>query len=208
MDKRQKFAARMLSRAKFRHNYSLEEWDSSYDRGLMKARLKDLSLLNFFSNRENLIILGSTGSGKSHLAISLGRRLCTREVSVKFFSTNLLFEEVASQKAAGRYLFFCRSLSKIEALVLDDFGLRNYTHDEASVLMDILEERYQRGILIITSQVKTAGWKSLFEDPVVAEAIVDRMSNPAQVIQLKGTSYRTKLLSMNKKTMDSENKED
>ena len=198
-DRREKSAARLLTRAKFRHAYSLEDWDNSYDRGVNQQKLKELALLGFYNNRENLIIVGSTGSGKSHLAIALGRRLCSKETSVRFFSTNLLFEEIAAQKAAGRYLVFAKSLAKVGVIILDDFGLRGYSHDEASALIDILEERYRQGTLMITSQVKPAGWKELFEDPVVAEAIIDRIVNPGQLIQLKGTSYRAKLKDGGKK---------
>lgn len=76
-------------------------------------------------------------------------------------------------------------LGKIQLLVLDDFGLRNDTHDEATILVDTLEERYQKGSVIITSQVNTEGWIKLFEDPLIAEAIVDRLRSPSQELKLK-----------------------
>ena len=79
-------------------------------------------------------------------------------------------------------------------MILDDLGLRNYTHEEATSLMDILEERYHKAPLIVTSQVEPQGWLKLFEDPVIAEAIVDRLIHPCQKITLKGEkSYIEKL---------------
>ena len=97
-------------------------------------------------------------------------------------------------KAAGRYLHYIRGLIKAKVLILDDLGLRNYSHEEATSLMDILEERYHKAPLIVTSQVEPQGWLKLFEDPVIAEAIVDRLIHPCQKITLKGEkSYREKL---------------
>jgi DNA replication protein DnaC len=77
--------------------------------------------------------------------------------------------------------------------VLDYFGLRGYSHEEATVLVDVLAERYRKGIVIVTSQVDDKGWKKLFEDQVIAEAIVDRLTRPSQKLALKGGSYREKL---------------
>jgi DNA replication protein DnaC len=187
-----KRASRLVTKARFRRNCQLEDWDLSFDRGISKAQLKELALLSFFHNREHLILVGGTGSGKTHLAISLGHRLCQQGVSTSFASMNLLLEEVSAQRAAGKYLNFIKGLAKTTVLILDDFGLRSYQHDEAMVLMDILEERYRKGGLIITSQVKPEGWISLFEDKVTAEAIVDRIRNPSVQLFIKGASYRGK----------------
>ena len=98
---------------------------------------------------------------------------------------NFLFEEIQAARAAGRYLLYVRSLIKPKVLILDDLGLRNYTHEEATSMMDILEERYRKAPLIVTSQVEPQGWFQLFEDPVIGEAIVDRLIRPSQEITLK-----------------------
>jgi hypothetical protein len=132
--------------------------------------------------------------GKTHLAIALGKRLCQEGHPTQFLAVNFLFEEIQAARAAGRYLHYIRSLIKAKVLILDDLGLRNYTHEEATSLMDILEERYHKAPLIVTSQVEPQGWLKLFEDPVIGEAIVDRLIHPAQKITLKGEkSYREKL---------------
>jgi DNA replication protein DnaC len=150
--------------------------------------------LSFLHNLENLLILGKTGLGKTHLAIALGKRLCQEGHATQFLPVNFLFEEIQAAKAAGRYLNYVRSLIKAKVLILDDLGLRNYTHEEATSLMDILEERYHKAPLIVTSQVEPQGWLKLFEDPVIGEAIVDRLIHPSQKITLKGEkSYREKL---------------
>lgn len=187
-----KKSSRLITLAKFRRNCQLEDWDQSFDRGISKAQLKELSLLSFHHNRDHLVLIGGTGSGKTHLAISLGHRLCAQGLSTSFYSTSLLLEEISAQRAAGKYLTFVKGISKINVLILDDFGLRSFDHEEAMAFMDILEERYRMGSLIITSQVRPEGWLSLFEDKVTAEAIVDRLRNPSVIINLKGGSYRAK----------------
>lgn len=192
MARRESIAKRMVAQAKFRTACHLEDWDQSYDRGISKAKFKELSLLNFYHRMENLIVVGKTGVGKTHLAIALGNRVCREANSTLFFSVNLLFEEIQSEKLAGRYLKFIRKLTKTKSLILDDFGLRAYSHEEATSLLEVLEERYSKGITIMTSQVSPKGWIKLFEDPVVAEAILDRLCNPACVIELSGESYRKK----------------
>lgn len=190
--RQERLARRMVTKAKFRSPCHLEDWDVSYDRGLSKAQFTELARLSFYHKKENLLIVGKTGVGKTHFAIALGNRICREANSTLFFSANLFFEEIKSEKIAGRYLQFLRKISKIKTLILDDFGLRGYSHEEATALLEILEERYAHGVTIVTSQVSQKGWVGLFEDPVVAEAIVDRLCNPACVIELNGESYRKK----------------
>ena len=191
--RKNRFAKSLLARAKFRNICELEEWDQTFDRGLSKQKMKELGTLSFFHNKENLLILGRTGEGKTHLAVALGRRLCAEGNSSVFLPVNFLFEEILAAKAAGKYLGYLKKLCQTKTLVLDDFGLRSYSHDEANTLVDLLEERSRKGPVIVTSQVDPKGWGKLFEDPVIAEAIVDRLINPSQKITLKGGSYRERL---------------
>jgi DNA replication protein DnaC len=186
-------AKRLITRAKFRSSCDLEDWDQTFDRGLIKAKLKELALLNFYYKMETLLIVGKTGEGKTHLAISIGNRMCQEGISTAFHSVNLLFEEIRAAKVSGTYLSFLKKITKTKGLILDDFALRAYTHDEANALLEIIEERYRKGVTIVTSQVTPAGWYTLFEDKVIAEAIVDRLTKPSEIIELKGGSYRDRL---------------
>jgi DNA replication protein DnaC len=193
LNRKERAAKALKTRARFRSEAELEDWDHSIERGLSKPQFKDLTALGFFYNKENLIIAGPTGTGKTHLSIALGKKLCAENIRVRFYSVNLFLEECQAEKTAGRYLSFIRRLKPVDVIIMDDFGLRNYSHEEATLLVDLLEERYQLGSLIVTSQVAPTGWKKLFEDPVIAEAIVDRIVNPSKQIALAGLSYRTKL---------------
>jgi DNA replication protein DnaC len=188
--RRERTAKSLVTRARFRSSATLADWDHSLDRGMSRATLKELARGDFFHRKENLLIVGPTGCGKTHLAIALGKSLCEQAIRTKFFSVNLLFEEVRAEKSAGTYLKWLKTLSQTPVLILDDFGLRNYSHDEAVSLMDLLEERYRKGIVIVTSQVAPASWQKNIEDPVIGEAISDRLRNPAVELILRGESYR------------------
>ena len=194
LSRKDRTAKALMTKARFRFRADLEDLDLTFHKDLTKAKIKELSELSFLHNLENLLILGKTGLGKTHLAIALGKRLCQEGHPTQFLPVNFLFEEIQAAKAAGRYLNYVRSLIKAKVLILDDLGLRNYTHEEATSLIDILEERYHKAPIIITSQVEPQGWLKLFEDAVIGEAIVDRLIHPCQKLTLKGDkSYREKL---------------
>jgi DNA replication protein DnaC len=195
LQRKERVAKSLKTRAKFRSMANLEDWDQTFERGLAKAKLRELAALSFYHANENLLVLGKTGEGKTHLAIAVGQRLCAESVSVLFMPVNFLFEEVLAARAAGKYLAYIKRLTQTKVLILDDFGLRNYTHEEANVLVDLLEDRHRKGSVIMTSQVDPKGWLKLFEDPVIAEAIVSRIEHPSQRLNLRGGDYREKLQS-------------
>ena len=198
LHRKNKSTQRLISRGRFRLAADIEDWDMSFDRGISKQVLKELALLNFYHNKENLLVFGKTGCGKTHLSVALARRLCYEQISALFFSVNLFFEEVTVQRATGQYLKFISQIAKINVLVFDDFGLRSYTHEEAMTLLDLLEARYRKGILIVTSQVDSKGWFKLFEDPPTAEAIIDRLTKPSHRVVLASESYRNRLGTLRK----------
>lgn len=193
VQRKERTAKALMTRAKFRSVADLEDWDQTFDRGLTKAKLRELGSFGFVQSSENLLILGKTGEGKTHLAIALGRRFCQENISTLFLPVSFLFEEVQAARAAGKYLDYVKRLTGAKALILDDFGLRNYTHEEATVLVDLLEDRHRKGSVIVTSQADPRGWTKLFEDPLIAEAIVSRLEHPSQKLVLKGGNYREKL---------------
>jgi DNA replication protein DnaC len=193
LHRKERTAKMLTTRAKFRSGSELEDWDQSFERGITKAKLRELSSGSFVQSNENLLLLGKTGQGKTHLAVAIGRRLCADNVSVLFMPMNFLFEEVIASRSAGKYLSYVKRLGQQRVLILDDFGLRSYTHEEATVLVDLLEDRHRKGSVIITSQVDPRGWPKLFEDPVISEAIVSRLEHPSQRVLLAGGDYREKL---------------
>jgi DNA replication protein DnaC len=181
----------LRKRAKFNIYASLDEFKGSSKRGITKAAVKQFKTMNFYQAKENLVFIGGTGAGKSFLAQAIGHEACSQCIETFFISVNRLFKEIEIAEASGSYLNYLGKLSRAKILILDDFGLGNYSHEEANILYDILEDRYQKGSTIITSQVKAQGWKVLFEDEVIAEAIIDRITACAHTIDVTGDSFRS-----------------
>lgn len=178
-------------RAKFKDRVALEEFTASAKRGVTKSMVQQLKTLNFIDNNENLIFVGGTGAGKTFLAQAVGHAACSSGIESSFITANRLFREMEIAEASGNYLNFLNRIRRARVLIIDDFGLRNYTHKEATVLLDILEDRYQKAPVVFTSQSKPQGWKTLFEDEVIAEAILDRITSCAHIVEVKGESYRS-----------------
>jgi DNA replication protein DnaC len=193
----------LRARAKFRDKVILEDFEVSQERGLNKSMIKQMQTLRFMEESENLIFIGGTGVGKSFLAQAIGNVACQAGRETLFVSMNILYNQIAASEASGTYLSFLKRLSKAQLLILDDFGLRNYNHKEATILYQVLEDRYRKGSTIITSQVKTKGWKTLFDDKVIADAIVNRMESCAHVINLGGENQRERHAPKKKIAIDS-----
>lgn len=191
--RRNKKCEMLRKRARFNSKCYLEDFYVDPKRGITKSKIQQLKNLSFLDNCENLLFIGGTGAGKSFLAQAIGHAACAVGVETFFISANRLFKEIEVAEIQGNYLTYMNRLkSRVRLLIIDDLGLRNYTHKEANILYEILEDRYRKGSVIITSQVKTMGWKSLFEDEVIAEAIIDRLTACAHIIDVKGDSVRGK----------------
>lgn len=182
----------LRKRAKFKDKVYLEDYSPSAKRGVTKSMVQQLKTLYFVGNNENLIFVGGTGAGKTFLAQAVGHTACMEGIETYFITANKFFREMEAAEASGSYLTYLKRIRRCRILILDDFGLRNYSHKEANWLLDIFEDRYQKCPVIITSQIKPQGWKVLFEDEVIAEAILDRLTACAHIVEVKGDSYRSK----------------
>lgn len=181
----------LRKRARFRDKAYLEDFEIDPKRGITKSMVQQFKSLYFIDHFENLLFVGGTGAGKSFLAQAIGHAACAAGVDSYFVSANRLFKEIEIAEAQGSYLSYMNRLcSRVKLLIIDDIGLRKYTHKEANILYEVLEDRYRRGSVIITSQVKPQGWKTLFDDEVIAEAILDRLTACAHIVDVRGESFR------------------
>lgn len=185
-------AERLRKKATFKDTVLLSDFDTDLKRGITKIMIKELQTLNFLRGFENIIFVGETGVGKSFLAQAIGHAACVAGKESKFVPVNYLFEQYRAAERAGHVLSFLKRFSSYDLLILDDIGLRKFTHEEATLLYQIIEDRYQKGSTIITTQIKPPGLKDLFDDPVIAEAIVDRLVSNSHVIEIKDNNYRKK----------------
>ena len=198
LHRKNKRSERLRKRARFNDQALLENFETDSVRGVTKTLIKEFSSLKFLNEKQNIILTGGTGAGKSFLAQAIGHHTCINGYETFFIHSNKLFKEVQAHEVAGNYLNYLQKIKRASLLIIDDLGLRNYTHEEANTLFDILEDRYKKSSTIVTSQVKPEGWKTLFEDPVIAEAIVDRLSSCAHTVHIKGPTWRKKHLPKNK----------
>jgi DNA replication protein DnaC len=184
-----KLAAR-LRYAKLRQHAAVEDVDYRAVRGLDRALFQKLAIGDWIDARDNLIICGPTGVGKSWLSCALGHKACRDNRSVLYQRVPKLFGELALARGDGRYARIVRALGGVQLLILDDWGLEPLDAQARHDLLEILEERYGRRSTIVTSQLPIESWHAVIGDPTYADAILDRLVHNAQRLNLSGDSLR------------------
>ncbi len=182
--------ARRLHNAKFRYQSSIENIDFRLERNLDRNQVMRFAECTFIKKHENILITGSTGIGKSHLATALGHQACTMGLKVYYANMAKLFSKLKMGKADGSH---SREISRIERhdlLILDDFGLLPMDSQNRSALMEIIEDRHKKASMIITSQLPVNCWHDVIGEKTIADAILDRIVHDAHRIELKGESLR------------------
>ena len=181
---------RRLRNAKFRYQSSIENIDYEADRNLDRNQMMRFAECTYIGKQENILITGSTGIGKSHVATALGHQACTLGYKVYYANMAKLFSKLKMGKADGSYM---REISRIERqdlLILDDFGLVPIDNQNRSALMEIIEDRHKKASMIITSQLPVNCWHEVIGEKTIADAILDRIVHDAHRIELKGESLR------------------
>ena len=181
-----------LRYARLRHQAAVEDVDYRTPRGLDRALFQKLAGGSWIEERQNLIIEGPTGVGKSWLACALGHKACRDDHSVLYQRIPRLFADLALARGDGRYARLMRALGGVKLLILDDWGLEPLGPEQQRDLLEIVEERYGRGATLITSQLPVDRWHDLIGNPTLADAILDRIVHNAHRIQLRGDSLRRK----------------
>jgi DNA replication protein DnaC len=181
-----------LRYARLRHQAAVEDVDYRTPRGLDRALFQRLATGGWTEARQNLIIEGPTGVGKSWLACALGHKACRDNHSVLYQRIPRLFADLALARGDGRYARLMRALGGVRLLILDDWGLEPLGAEQRRDLLEIVEDRYGRGATLITSQIPVDRWHDLIGDPTIGDAILDRIVHNAHRIQLRGDSLRRK----------------
>jgi len=176
--------------ARLRHSACIEDVDYQHPRGLDRALFLKLAACDWIAERRNLLITGASGLGKSWLACALGQKACRQDVSVLYYRVPRLFTDLAIAHGDGRYARLLRTIARVKLLILDDWGPETLTPDQARDLLEIIEDRYDKGSLVITSQVPIDRWHEMIGQPTLADAILDRVIHSAYRINLSGESLR------------------
>nr|EES51768.1 MAG: IstB domain protein ATP-binding protein [Leptospirillum ferrodiazotrophum] len=183
---------RRLKAASFPIVSSLENFDLTVDRKLRKSTIRELAGASFVTQGTNILIAGPTGVGKTHLACALGQAACRQGFLTLFFSLNRLLEKMALARAQGRYLSLLKKLTAASVIVLDDFGLRALTPLQLQDIYDLVDGRVESLSTIVTTQLPVENWREILPDPVLCDAITDRIVQKAIILEMEGESYRKK----------------
>jgi DNA replication protein DnaC len=189
-ERENKKISRHLRLAKFRYGASIEELNFTSNRGLDKTQVMRLADTDFITRKENILITGATGVGKSYLASALGHQACQSGHKTLYFNTQKLFSRLKMLKADGSYSREISKIEKYDLLILDDFGLAPLDNVARMFLLEIIEDRHGRKSTIISSQLPVSKWYEVIGESTVADAILDRMVHTAHRIELKGESLR------------------
>lgn len=179
-----------LRRATLDTTKSLETFDFSFNPSLNRQQLLALAVGDYIDQKRNVILCGPTGVGKSHLAQALGQEACRRGFQVLFTNAYKMLQHLHGGRADDSLERRLKIYLRPDLLILDDFGLKPLQAPAPSDLYDIINERYERGSILLTSNRPPAEWPGLFGDPLLAAAGIDRLCHQAQIIIIQGDSFR------------------
>jgi len=193
-DRQNKKISRLLNQAGFRQKASIAEVNFSDLRNLDKNMFDRLSTMDFMVKKENIILTGASGVGKSYLAQALGHQACLMGHKVMYTNTARYFTKLKLAKVDGTYITELKKLLKTDLLILDDFGLQAFDNHAREALMDIIDDRFNEKSTIVSSQIPVSTWYDIIGEGTIADAILDRIVNSSHRIDLKGESLRKGIL--------------
>jgi DNA replication protein DnaC len=191
-DRNNRKIERGIKNARFHYKASIENIIYEDARNIDKTKLLRLAQCEFIESNENILITGSTGVGKSYMATAIGYQACIEGYRVLYFNTTKLFSKLKLAKADGSYLKELAKIQRHNLIIIDDFGLQALDNQNRLALLEIIEDRHNRGSIIVTSQIPVKGWYDVIGEKTIADAILDRLIHQSHRIELRGESMRRK----------------
>jgi DNA replication protein DnaC len=184
---------RLLLHAGLGSEKTIETFDFSFNPSINAAYIRELATCRFIERGEGVFFIGPTGTGKTHLAKALCHQACRKHLSVAFYSFYGFFNELQKAELKNQLNRLIKKLVKIDLLVIDDFGFKKIDQASAEYLYNIVDLRYAAKSIILTSNRAITDWGTIFPDPLMANAVLDRIAHHSHQIIIKGESYRKKL---------------
>lgn len=186
-------ASRMrVNIANFPFEKRLSDFDFTYQPSINKSEINDLATLRFIEQKENILFIGSSGVGKTHLAVSIGIEAAIQKYGVYFISCHDLIAQLTLAHRENRIEQRLKHYAKYRLLIIDEIGYLPVDKNGANLLFQLITKRYERNSTIITSNQTFNKWGDIFDDNILANAILDRLIHHSTVINISGKSYRIK----------------
>lgn len=181
-----------LQRARFPYRKYLTDLRTEVYNKDLARKINELKSLDFIKDKENVILIGNPGTGKSHLAIALGIEACMHDMTVLFTSVPNLVIELKESMSLNQITAYKKKFDKYDLIILDELGYISFDKEGNDILFNLLSGRNDAGSVIITTNLTFDRWEEVFKDPILTGALVDRLAHKAHVLDMSGESYRLK----------------
>ena len=195
-EKEKRTALYSVKTAGFPFGKRLKDYDFSFQPSVNKDEIMEYGSLRFIENNENLLFIGTPGTGKTHLATAIGIEAAMHHYSTYFITMQELMNQLKHAENENRLEIRLRHFQKYRLLIIDELGYLNMDNESANLFFQLISRRYEKKSTIITTNKSLNKWGELFKDPIITNAILDRLLHHSKVIQMIGPSYRTKDLSI------------
>lgn len=192
IDRDRRLVERRIKQARFPAVKQLESFDFKAIPGLNKMLVLDLARSEYVSRRENVILLGPSGVGKTHIALALGLAACQKGLSVRFTTASQLVHEMIEARDEKRLLRLQAQLAKVSLLIVDELGYVPLSQTGSELLFEVFSQRYERGATIVTSNLPFQEWTSVFASERLTGALLDRITHHVHILEMNAESYRLK----------------
>lgn len=181
---------RKMKAAKFPYMKTIDELDISRFQNLDEAFLHQLASCDFVNKRQNVVMIGNTGNGKTHLSIALGIKACLQGMNVKFYTAANLSNELVEAQEYKKLIKLEKQLANVDLLIIDELSYLTFNRHQSELLFKVVSDRAEKKSVIVSTNLRFSEWTSMFESETMVSALIDRLTFRSHVLNMNGNSYR------------------